>query len=117
MMTVEQKARQGWERMKEYQPSLDALTQIWFEGGLNLKDKAEDMKSNMKPGEFVEVCHGEIYDIPQLNSMITLLRNYGLDVGRGNCEYGFRIPLPDKFKDTKKEIHEIRKLIIFRRYK
>jgi len=115
MTTIEEKARQGWERMKEYQPSEEAMFSIWRDGALNLLDKAEDMK-NMKPNEFIELYHGESYDIPQLNSMIEILREHGLDVGRGNCEYGFRIPLPEHFKDTYKEIHTVRKLIVFRRH-
>ena len=48
-------------------------------------------------------------DQTKMQTYMSGLRNAGLDLGRGNCEYGFKMPLPAT--DT-----SMRTLRIFRRY-
>jgi hypothetical protein len=62
---------------------------------------------------------GESYELPAflseygeqpLHNYVQRLREIGLNIGRGDAEYGFKMPMPEKGAGR-------RKLIIFRRHK
>jgi len=47
-------------------------------------------------------------DTSAFQNGIELLRGAGLDIGKGDAEYGYRMPIPEKDANT-------RELIVFRR--
>ena len=66
----------------------------------------------LPPGEYLPVYQMKASErnTRPFENYINALRREGLDVGRGDAEYGFKMPLP-------KNEQEFRDLIIFRRSK
>ena len=52
--------------------------------------------------------HRNIRDTTPILNYIEFLKDNGLDIGRGNCQFGYKMPLPEKDKSQ-------RYLQIFRR--
>ena len=101
-MTIEKTVQHCWKPMEEYQLKDENLID-WIEGYAN--DRIEIMKK-MKPNQYMVISSQG--DIKKFNTIIELLKEKGLDVGKGNCEYGYKMPLPQNGD-------EYRQLIIFRR--
>ena len=101
MKKIEKQVEHCWKPMEEYQLKNKNLID-WIDGYANI-----EIMRKMQPNQYIVITGKG--DIRKLNSIIENLREKGLDVGKGNCEYGYKMPLP-----TKKE--EPRKLIVFRRY-
>ena len=80
-----------------------------------LEDKVKVLR-RLPPGEYVvvaQIYYGEDQDLKRLDTSafqngIELLRGAGLDIGKGDAEYGYRMPIPEKDANT-------RELIVFRR--
>jgi len=73
--------------------------------------RAEILKKYLTKPNYCYV-HG-VYAVNNPNAAmeyIEKLRQAGLDIGRGNCEFGFKIPIPEKNK-----YQTDRKVIIFKR--
>ena len=51
-----------------------------------------------------------IRDTRSIQSYVTSLNRLGLDIGKGDSEYGFKMPLPENGRNY-------RELVIFRRWK
>jgi hypothetical protein len=85
----------------------DGTSEEWREG--TFKERAEILK-RLPAGK--EVCIDRIYanqkDLSSFNNIIKALQEGGLDLDKGNAEYGYRMPLP-------KNNDAYRELIIFRR--
>ena len=93
--------------MKEYKVDSDDFMDL-VEGGM--EEKVNILKK-LEVGEFLVVDRMNLAignDTTRFNRYIEQLRETGLDVGRGDVEYGFKMPLPEK-NDA------FRKLIVFRR--
>ena len=56
----------------------------------------------------VKTLPAEIRNINTFDNYINNLKSLSLDIGKGNCEYGYKMPLPEKGESR-------RELIIFRR--
>ena len=80
----------------------------WLEG--EPEDRAEILRT-LQPNEYMAV-----YTVPAsrgtqpLQSYLENLKRAGLDVGKGDAEYGFKMPVPEKDAP-------FRKLIVFKRRK
>ena len=95
-----------WNDLKEYKPNLeDSL--VLDEG--DVRDKMDILKK-INPGEYlvINTMDSGKTDTKSFQETIYQLREMGLDIGRGDSQYGFKMPIPNK-KDTH------RKLTIFRR--
>ncbi len=84
-------------------------------GGLD--DKVKVLR-RLPPGEYVTVeqiptedkKHTDLSDTSYFQSYIERLRSAGLDIGKGDAEYGYRMPVPKRGANK-------RLLIVFRRKK
>lgn len=79
----------------------------WLEG------ETEDIINIIKrlqigQGIVVETISAEMKNTKRFDKYLDKLRVYGLDVNKGDAEYGFKMPLPKKYDSY-------RELIIFRR--
>lgn len=72
----------------------------WIDG-----NKIEILEK-LKPNQYIR--YGKI-NVEKLNLILERLKEKGLDIGKGNCEYGYKMPI---IQNGNKE----RELIIFRRY-
>jgi len=61
---------------------------------------------NMKPNQYT--IFETSRTVNGLNKAIKRLKEKGLDIGKDNCEYGYKMPLPKE--------GELKTLIIFRRH-
>jgi hypothetical protein len=54
--------------------------------------------SNFNVGEYWEkpFTHSNLQDTIPLQRYMDKLRNAGLDIGKGNSEFGYRMPIPEK---------------------
>jgi len=112
MQTVEKTVQHCWKPMKEFQVSGEDFIDS-IEG--DTKDIVEIMKK-MQPNQFYVACtmnaaiNGtDLMNPSRFHKYIESLREKGLDIGDGNHEYGYSMPIPKK-KDITRE------LIIFRRH-
>lgn len=102
MKTIERQVEHCWKPMEEYKISgKDSFD--WIEGSVN--ERIEIIRK-MKPNQYISIVSRG--NIRIFNRIIENIKDEGLDIGKGNCEYGYRMPLPIN-GDTN------RKLIIFRR--
>jgi hypothetical protein len=108
--TLETKTHDGkthcWEGMKEYKLDQDDILNF-IEGGV---EGIIEVLKRMKPCEYyvVETMPSEIVNTYIFNKYIDNLKSSGLDIGKGDFEYGYKMPLPEKGEER-------RKLIVFRR--
>lgn len=77
------------------------------------EDKIEevmDILNKMKPNQYyvAKTMPAKEKNTAQFDNYINNLKSLGLDIGKGECEYGCKMPFPEKGEYT-------RKLIIFRR--
>lgn len=95
-----------WEGLTEYIPEIDgvvSMIELGAEGFYKISEK-------MKPNQYyvVKTMPPEIVNTHIFNKYINALKSLGLDIGKGDCEYGYKMPLPEKGEEK-------RKLIIFKR--
>lgn len=90
-----------WKPMEEYCPGDANDIAMEIEGVVSGREALEKMKPNQ-----YRKFDGSL---KQLQRRIENLKEEGLDIGKGNCMYGYRLPLPKRLTDK-------RELIIFRRY-
>lgn len=64
---------------------------------------------HFKPGEYYEETFPASNNPAPIENYIKNLERSGLDIGKGNAEFGYKMPLPEKGQLN-------RKLIIFRRH-
>lgn len=110
--TSVEKKEHCWEEPKEYVLSEDESRLLEMDDALSgeLGGICEILKK-MEVNQFLPVAtlSAKTLDTRPFDRYINILRQkYGFDIGNRECEYGRRMPLPEK-----KEIY--RKLIIFRR--
>ena len=69
-----------------------------------------NIANNLKVNQYftAEIVSLEKFVTNYFDKYLNELRLLGLDIGKGECEYGYKMPLPEKGEDR-------RKLIIFRR--
>lgn len=96
-----------WEGLTEY--ALNNSDDIFnlVEGGL---EGTYEILKKMNKNQYlvVETLPIEVKNTDKFSKVMDELKNYGLDIGRGDCEYGYKMPLPSKGDDR-------RKLIVFKR--
>jgi len=66
--------------------------------GLTPKDVVT-LLEKFAPGECWQksyLCAANPTDTREMTDYVERLKRAGLDVGHGNCEFGYRMPLPDK---------------------
>ena len=78
-----------------------------------MKDDAESaveyLKQLKKDETYIFSCNGTDNSVPAaMQFYISCLKDAGLDIGKENAEFGYRMPLPEKHVVS-------RRLIIFRR--
>lgn len=103
----EKEKERFWHDLKEYNLSLeDSLIMNESE---DIRDKADILKK-INPGEYLTIAtlDSSATDTRQFQIAINRLIDAGFDIGKGDAQYGFKMPLPNK-----NDIY--RKLIIFRR--
>ncbi|MFA4953597.1 MAG: hypothetical protein WC584_05215 [Candidatus Pacearchaeota archaeon] len=98
-MEIENIVEHHWKPMEEFRLEGEDFLD-WIE-----EDKIEILKK-LKPNQYIRF--GKI-NIKAFNLVLDKFREEGLDIGKGNCEYGYRMPI-------KQNRSEERELIIFRRY-
>ena len=103
--------------LREYQPK-DPSELVDFLEAENVPAELAVFIKKLQPGEkitrnFLYDNPSTVKDITKLQSFLDNLREHGIDVGRGDAKYGFKMPLPNP-KDPNYNPHT-RELIIFRR--
>lgn len=109
---------------RRLEQGIEQRTRVWSESeeyDLTLKQEHElsandyDAKSvagilpNLSVGQYMVVTSAEVkLGMQPLYDYINTLMVLGIDIGRGNLQYGFRMPLPKKNNNQ-------RVLIVFRR--
>ena len=100
-------ATRQWEELKPHQ-----FSNIEY---IDLADghsgEVAGLLGKLRPNEYYSrtfTLDGNINDTRPLERYISLLQEAGLKIGKGDLEYGYRMPIPKK--DTNQ-----RQLIIFRR--
>ena|SRR3989344_563949 len=97
-----------WEGLKKYNMSSDEQGEM----GILENDPEEISKilKKLKPNEYLETITLPANEVntKRFFQYIELLKENSLDIRKGESEYGFRMPLPEK-----EEVY--RKLIVFRR--
>lgn len=107
----------AFKPLREYQPKDPAELVDFLEASAFPKDLAEFVLK-LEPGEkitnnFLYFGGQNIKDTRKMQRFIEALREVGVDIGRGESPYGFKMPLPNpKAPDYQPGT---RQLIIFRR--
>jgi len=92
----------------EHELTLKELEALEFSGEKGVEGITCILK-NLKIGEYFAVKKISTNQNPiLLNECLDVLRKMGHDIGKGNVEYGYKMPLPEKGESY-------RKLIVFRR--
>lgn len=101
-----QESERRWYDLKEYKPSLEDSLEF-DEGDIRVK---ADILRKISPGEYlvIHTMNSRITNTKPFQETINQLIEMGFEIGKGDAQYGFKMPIP-----YKKDIH--RKLIIFRR--
>ena len=90
---------------KQYTPSAtDEM--IFLEG--SMQERAELLSANLGPQDFYRIGYSTNKGISEMQAYVDGLQRAGLDIGKVDAEFGYRMPLPEKGKT-------MRDLIIFRR--
>lgn len=95
-----------WEGLTEYKfdkEDIVNLSESDMEGILAIAN-------NLKVNQYfvAKIVSPEIFATNYFERYINELKIEGLDIGKGDCEYGYKMPLPEKGEER-------RELIIFRR--
>ena len=105
--TLEVKTKKHcWEELTEYIPEIDGVVSMFELNAEGFYKISEKMKSNQY--YIPKTMPAEITNTYIFNKYIEKLKSLGMDIGKGDCEYGYKMPLPEKGEEK-------RKLIIFRR--
>jgi hypothetical protein len=69
-----------------------------------------ELLDRFKVGEYWEKSfyHSNLQDTTPMTEYIDMLRQSGLDIGKGDAQFGYKMPIPEPYKST-------RYLQIFRR--
>ncbi len=99
-----------WECLKKYNMSFDEQEDISI-----LENDPKDISKILKKlnsNEYLETITLPANEVntKKFLQYIEMLKDYGLDIGKGDSEYGFKMPIHKKGEN-------IRKLIIFKRWK
>ena len=99
-------------RKRELTPQEEFEFLMALEGGMQGTEGMIGLLQKLNPNEFLPVSQlrSEEKNVQPFNDYIRALRYCELDVGKGNAEYGFKMPLPENGQTY-------RELIIFRRRK
>jgi hypothetical protein len=95
-----------WEGLTEYKINQDDLlnsAELGIEGAFNIAN-------NLRVNQYftAETISSKIFATNYFDKYLNELRLLGLDIGKGDCPYGYKMPLPERGEER-------RKLIIFRR--
>lgn len=90
---------------KQYEPSLDEQ-EILING--SVKERVQLLDQNLGPQDFYRRSYRSDTGTGKMQAYVDELQRAGLDIGKGDAEFGYRMPLPAKDQD-------MRDLIIFRR--
>lgn len=103
----EREKERVWNDLKEYKPGLE--DSLIIDESEDIRDKADILKK-INSGEYLAIAtlDSSTTDTRPFQEAINQLREAGFDIGKGDAQYGFKMPIPYK-NDIR------RKLIIFRR--
>ena len=90
---------------QEYKPTTEE-EMVFVEG--TVKEVAEVLKEKFQPGEFYRRSYRAITGTQPMQAYVDSLQRAGLDIGKGDTEFGYRMPLPERDATD-------RFLVIFRR--
>ena len=77
--------------------------------------QAVELLSQFNVGEYWETTFSvprNPQDTAAMMRYIAMLKEAGLDIGKGDCQFGYKMPIPDKDEYAK---HQVRSLQIFKR--
>ena len=95
-----------WEGLTEYIPEISGIVSSIELGAEGFYEIAKKMRINTY---FIPKCmDAKITNTNMFDKYIDDLKSFGLNIGKGECEYGYKMPLPEKGEHN-------RKLIIFKR--
>ena len=95
--------------LEKYIPTSEEISDSVLFGDEDDGETLAKLLNNLKPNQYyVAETMSTSLDTRHFNKTIEKLKKRGLDIGRGESRYGFRMPLPEKGK-------HYRELIIFRR--
>ena len=105
-----EKGEHIWEDLKKYKLSFEEENE-WILGSKSSEILIGLLKK-LKPNEYLETISLPINEVNtrKFFQYIEELKEFELDIGKENSEYGFKMPLPQKGENY-------RNLIIFRRWK
>jgi hypothetical protein len=103
MKTVEKTVQHCWKPMEKFQ--IDDVMDV-EDLMVGSPEEKINILRKLKPNQYVSISFIREYTKP-LELYLQKLKENGLDIGRGDCEYGYRMPLPQNGN---------RQLIIFRRH-
>lgn len=102
-----------WHDLEEYTIP-EAELHDWLDGDL---ESRVDVLRRLKPGQYVVVTRklavhldDNIMDTRYFQNYIEALRRRGFDIGKGDAEYGYKMPVPKSGSSS-------RDLTVFRRKK
>ena len=95
-----------WEGLSQYNLNQDDVVksvELGIEG-------AYEIAKNLRVNQYfvAEIVSPKIFGTNYFDKYINELKSFGLDIGKGDYEYGYKMPLPEKGEES-------RKLIIFKR--
>ena len=94
MDNVEKTVRHHWQPMEEYRPNVIEQFDL-MEEEQNKADIIRKLKSNQY------IILAENGDVNKFNLIINQLKQEGLDIEKGNHEYGWKMPLIGKRRELR----------------
>lgn len=95
-----------WEGLIEYKFNKEDIVNLSESGIEGIFSIANNLKINQY--FIAKSVSLEIFSTNYFDRCLEELRYLGLEIGKGDCEYGYKMPLPEKGEER-------RELIIFRR--
>lgn len=79
-----------WYELKEYKPDKSILYNKLTSN--SLEDKLDIIQNHLPVNEYILLKTIESENTSILQNYIEELRELGLDIGKGNCQYGYKMP-------------------------
>lgn len=96
-----------WHDLELYQIDDYLTEESWSDGFLDTKI---EIFRKLRPGQYIPVDYMDATctNTIKFQNRIEYLRRAGLDIGKGDAEYGYQMPLPKK-GDEKRELRIFRR--------
>ncbi len=97
--------------LREFRPNIEEQLILEDSEGYGSLKEIVGVLQHLKPGEeYIKKVHDpDSAPVRQMEAVVANLRKAGLDIGKGDMAFGFKMPLPKKGNEYSRE------LIIFRR--